>query len=76
MLCRNPARGLTCCFTRELVALLGTSDEGLRFRSPAELPGLSLVVGWAPRARDIRRLGTRQKRPRRALIHAPFMNKC
>ena len=44
---------------RELVALLGTSDEGLKFHSAAESPGLSLVVGWALRARVIRRQGTR-----------------
>ena len=34
-------------------------DEGLKFRSASELPGLSLVVGWALQARVIRRQGTR-----------------
>ncbi len=44
---------------RELITLLGTGDEGLRFRSAAELPGLDLVVNWATKARLIRRQGTR-----------------
>jgi hypothetical protein len=44
---------------RELVALLGTGDEGLKFRSAAELPGLDLVVSWALKARLIRRQGAR-----------------
>jgi hypothetical protein len=34
---------------RELITLLGTGDEGLRFRSAAELPGLDLIVTWAKR---------------------------
>ena len=42
----------------DLIALLGTGDEGLKFRSASELPGLSLVVGWALQARVIRRQGT------------------
>lgn len=44
---------------RDLIALLGTGDEGLKFRSAAELPGLNLVVRWALQARIIRRQGTR-----------------
>jgi hypothetical protein len=44
---------------RELITLLGTGDEGLRFRSAAELPGLHLIVTWAKKARLVRRQGTR-----------------
>ena len=44
---------------RELIALLGTGDEGLRFHSAAELPGLDLIVNWAKKARLVRRQGTR-----------------
>ena len=44
---------------RELITLLGTGDEGLRFRSAAELPGLDLIVTWAKKARMVRRQGTR-----------------
>jgi hypothetical protein len=44
---------------RDLIALLDTGDEGLKFRSAAELPGLNLVVSWALRPRIIRRQGTR-----------------
>jgi hypothetical protein len=44
---------------RELVVLLGTGDEGLRFRSATELPGLNLIVNWAKKARLVRRQGTR-----------------
>ena len=44
---------------RELITLLGTADEGLRFRSAAELPGLDLIVTWAKKARLARRQGTR-----------------
>ena len=44
---------------RELITLLRTGDEGLRFRSAAELPGLDLIVTWAKRARLARRQGTR-----------------
>ena len=32
---------------RELIALLATGDEGLRFHSAAELPGPDLIVNWA-----------------------------
>jgi hypothetical protein len=53
------AKNLRPADARNLIALLGTGDEGLRFRSAAELPGLSLVVGWALQARVIRRQGTR-----------------
>ena len=44
---------------RELIALLGTADEGLRFHSAAELPGLDLIVNWARKARLVRKQGTR-----------------
>ena len=44
---------------RELIALLGTADEGLRFHSAAELPGLGLIVNWAKKARLVRRQGAR-----------------
>src|SRR5207253_1251629 len=44
---------------RELIALLGTGDEGLRFRSAAELPGLDRIVNWAKKTRLVRRQGTR-----------------
>ena len=44
---------------RELIPLLGTGDEGLRFRSAAELPCLDLIVNWAKKARLVRRQGAR-----------------
>src|SRR6201999_4039410 len=44
---------------RELIALLGTGEESLKFRSSAELSGLNLIVTWALNARLIRRQGTR-----------------
>ena len=44
---------------RELITLLGTGDEGLKFRSAADLPGLDLIVTWAKKARLARRQGTR-----------------
>jgi hypothetical protein len=44
---------------RELVTLLGTGEEHLRFRSAAELPGLDLVVNWAKKARLVRKQGGR-----------------
>jgi hypothetical protein len=43
---------------RELIALLGTADEGLRFRSATELPGLDLIVNWAKKTRLVRKQGT------------------
>ncbi len=43
----------------ELITLLGTGDEGLRFYSAAELPGLDLIVNWAKKARLVRKQGTR-----------------
>ena len=55
----TPAKNIKPADARELVALLGTGDEGLKFRSAAELPGLDLVVSWALKARLIRRQGTR-----------------
>ena len=39
---------------RVLVRLLGTGEEGLKFRSAAELPGLDLIVTWAKKARLVR----------------------
>jgi hypothetical protein len=53
------ARNIGPADARELVTLLGTGEEGLKFRSAAELPGLNLVVSWALAARIIRRQGTR-----------------
>jgi hypothetical protein len=44
---------------RELIALLGTGDERLRFHSAAELPGLELIANWAKKARLVRKQGTR-----------------
>lgn len=44
---------------RELVALLGTGEEHVRFRSAAELRGLNLVVSWAKQARLVRKQGGR-----------------
>ena len=42
---------------RELITLLGTGDEGLKFRSAADLPGLDLIVTWAKKARLARQAG-------------------
>jgi hypothetical protein len=53
------AKNIRPADARELIALLGTGDEGLKFHSAAELPGLNLVVSWALAARLIRRQGTR-----------------
>lgn len=53
------AKNLRPADARDLVTLLGTGDEGLKFRSAADLPGLSLVIAWAQQARVIRRQGTR-----------------
>ena len=44
---------------RELVRLLGTGEEDLKFRSAAELPGLNLIVTWAKNARLVRKQGSR-----------------
>jgi hypothetical protein len=55
----TPARNIRPADARDLIALLGTGDEGLKFRSAAELPGLNLVINWALQARIIRRQGTR-----------------
>jgi hypothetical protein len=55
----TPAKNIRPADARELIALLGTGDEGLKFHSAAELPGLDLVVSWALKARLIRRQGTR-----------------
>ena len=44
---------------RELIVLLGTGDERLRFHSAAELPGLQLIANWAKKARLVRKQGTR-----------------
>jgi hypothetical protein len=53
------AKNIRPADARDLISLLGTGDEGLRFHSAAELPGLSLVIAWAQQARVIRRQGTR-----------------
>ena len=55
----TPAKNIRPADARKLIALLGTGDEGLKFHSAAELPGLNLVVSWALKARLIRRQGTR-----------------
>ena len=55
----TPAGNIRPADARELIALLGTGDEGLRFRSAAELPGLDLIMNWAKKARLVRRQGTR-----------------
>jgi len=55
----TPAKNIRPADARELIALLGTGDEGLKFHSAAELPGLNLVVSWALKARLIRRHGAR-----------------
>ena len=53
------AKNIKPADARNLITLLGTGDESLKFRSAAELPGLNLVVSWALQARIIRRQGTR-----------------
>jgi len=55
----TPAGNIRPADARQLITLLGTGDESLRFRSAAELPGLDLIVNWAKKARLIRRQGTR-----------------
>ena len=55
----TPAKNIRPADASALIALLGTGDEGLKFRSAAELPGLNLVVSWALQARITRRQGTR-----------------
>ncbi len=55
----TPAGNIRPADARELITLLGTGDEGLRFRSAAELPGLDLIVNWAKRARLVRKQGAR-----------------
>ena len=55
----TPAGNIRPADARELIALLGTAEEGLRFRSAAELPGLDLIVTWARKARLARKQGTR-----------------
>ncbi|MFC4127143.1 hypothetical protein [Nocardia rhizosphaerae] len=49
------ARGaLRLADARELVTLLETGDEVAGVRTSADLPGLSLLVGWARKARVVR----------------------
>ena len=55
----TPAKNIRPADDRDLIALLGTGDEGPKFHSAAELPGLNLVLSWALKARLIRRQGTR-----------------
>ncbi len=55
----TPAGNIRPADARELIALLGTGDEGLRFNSAAELPGLDLIVSWAKKAHLVRKQGTR-----------------
>ncbi len=53
----TPAGNVRPADAGELIALLGTGDEDLRFRSAAELPGPDLIVNWAKKARLVRRQG-------------------
>ena len=55
----TPAGNIRPADARELIPLLRTGDEGLGFRSAAELPGLDLIVNWAKKARLVRRQGAR-----------------
>ena len=55
----TPAGNIKPADARELIALRGIGEEGLRFRSAAELPGLDLIVTWAKKARLVRKQGTR-----------------
>ena len=55
----TPSGNIRPADAQELITLLETGDEGLRFRSAAELPGLDLIVNWAKKARLVRRQGTR-----------------
>ena len=55
----TPAGNIRPADARELIALLGTGEEGLRFHSAAELPGLELIANWAKKARLVRKQGTR-----------------
>jgi len=55
----TPAGNIRPADARELVVLLATGDEGLRFHSAAELPGLELIVTWAKKARLVRKQGSR-----------------
>ena len=55
----TPAGNIRPADARELIALLGTGEEGLRFHSGAELPSLDLIVNWAKKARLVRKQGTR-----------------
>jgi hypothetical protein len=55
----TPTKNIRPDDARELITLLGTGEEGLKFRSSAELPGLNLIVTWALKARLIRRQGIR-----------------
>jgi hypothetical protein len=71
------AKNIRPADARDLITLLGTGDDGLRFHSAAELPGLNLVVTWALQARIIRRQGTRllpvaKARPLLADAEAPW----
>jgi hypothetical protein len=55
----TPAGNIRPADARELIVLLATGDEGLRFRTAAELPGLNLIVSWAKKARLVRRQSAR-----------------
>ena len=55
----TPTGNIRPADARELIALLGIGEEGLRFHSAAELPGLDLIVNWAKKARLVRKQGTR-----------------
>ena len=55
----TPTGNIRPADARELIALLGTGEEGLRFHSAAELPGVDLIVTWAKKARLVRKQSTR-----------------
>jgi len=55
----TPTGNIRPADARELITQLETGDEGLRFHSAAELPGLDLIVNWAKKARLVRKQGSR-----------------
>ena len=55
----TPAGNIRPADASELITLLGTGDEGLRFHSAIELPGLDLIANWAKKARLVRKQGAR-----------------
>jgi hypothetical protein len=55
----TPTGNIRPADARELITQLETGDEGLRFHSAAELPGLDVIVNWAKKARLVRKQGSR-----------------